>query len=127
MGRVKVCLPRLACTRMRWLLDREQASDIVLYGESLGGGPACELAASRPCRALILQSTFTDMPALAELAFRWLPARLLLRNRFDNLAKIAKVAAPKLVIHGREDRVVPIAMAEQLYAAALAPKRQLWL
>lgn len=110
-----------------WLLLRGEAHEIVVYGESLGGGPACELAATRPVAGLILQSTFTNLPELATLAFPWLPARWLLRNRFDNLAKIAKVAAPKLLVHGREDRVVPLEMGERLFAAAFAPKQRLWL
>lgn len=111
----------------RWLLDRGEANEIFIYGESLGGGPACELAAAVPCGGLILQSTFTTMPELAMLAVPWLPARLLLRSRFDNLAKITRVSAAKLVIHGRLDDVVPFAMGERLFAAALQPKQALWL
>jgi fermentation-respiration switch protein FrsA (DUF1100 family) len=53
--------------------------------------------------------------------------RWIVSTRFNNLDKIARVSAPKLFIHGRADERVPFDMAEQLFAAAPAPKRQLWL
>lgn len=110
-----------------WLLDRTRADRIFVYGESIGGGPACELAASRPVAGLILQSAFTNIADMAALSFPWLPVRWLVRTRFDNLARLPRVAAPKLIIHSRRDEIIPFSMAERLYAAAAAPKRQLWL
>ena len=94
---------------------------IILYGFSLGGGPAVDLAASRRCAGLILQSAFTS-------AFRVLTGRRLLPfDRFDNLAKIGRVSSPVLVIHGTADPVVPFRHGRRLYAAATGPKDCLWV
>jgi uncharacterized protein len=110
-----------------WLLERTQADRIFVYGESVGGGPACELAATRPVAGLILQSTFTNIADMAALSFPWLPVRWLVRTKFDNLAKLPKVTVPKLIIHSRRDEIIPFTMAERLFASAAAPKQPLWL
>jgi uncharacterized protein len=110
-----------------WLLERTQDDRIFVYGESIGGGPACELAATRPVGGLILQSTFTNIADMAALSFPGLPVRWLVRTKFDNLAKLPRVTAPKLLIHSRGDEMIPFSMAERLFAAAAAPKQQLWL
>jgi fermentation-respiration switch protein FrsA (DUF1100 family) len=54
-------------------------------------------------RALILVSPFASLTATASAAYPWLPVRLLLRDRYDNLAKLAKVDAPVLILHGDRD------------------------
>jgi uncharacterized protein len=95
---------------------------IILYGGSLGGGVATDLAARRPHRALVLVSTFTSIPEQAQTLYPWLPARWLVRNKFDNLAKLASVTGPVFVTHGRNDDLIPFAMGERLYAAAAGPK-----
>ncbi len=95
---------------------------VVLYGKSLGGGPATELASRLPCGALILQSVFTSVAAMGRGMFPFLPVSLLVRNRFDNLAKIGKVTCPKLVVHSRDDEVIPYSMGEAVFAAAREPK-----
>jgi len=110
-----------------WLAARTPASRIVPLGESLGGGPACELAATRAVGGLILLATFTSVPDMAALYYRWLPTRWLVRTRFDNLAKISRIQVPKLIIHSRRDEVVPFEMGERLFAAAAEPKQALWL
>jgi fermentation-respiration switch protein FrsA (DUF1100 family) len=110
-----------------WLSKRTEARKIVLFGQSLGGGAACELATTRPIGGLILLSTFTSTPEIAAHWLPFLPMRQLLHTRFDNLSKVARVKVPKLFIHSRRDQVVPFGMAEQLFAAAALPKQQLWL
>jgi fermentation-respiration switch protein FrsA (DUF1100 family) len=110
-----------------WLAARTPAERLVVLGESLGGGPACELAATQPVGGLVLLSAFTSIPDMAKVAFPWLPLRYLARTRFDNLAKIARIAAPKLIVHGRRDEVVPFAMGERLLRAARPPVQHVWL
>jgi fermentation-respiration switch protein FrsA (DUF1100 family) len=110
-----------------WLRERSAASTIVVLGESLGGGPACELAATRPIGGLVLLSTFTSVPDMAARTFPFLPARLLVRTRYDNLAKITKVGVPKLVVHSERDEVIPFEMGKRLFAAANEPKQALFL
>jgi fermentation-respiration switch protein FrsA (DUF1100 family) len=94
---------------------------VVVYGKSLGGAPACELAIRHPPGALILQSCFTSIPAMGKHLLPFLPHDLMARHRFDNLAKVPAIAAPKLVIHSREDEVIPFAMGEALAKAAKPP------
>ncbi len=110
-----------------WLRAQRPALPIVLHGESLGAGPACELALHTQPAALILQSAFTSIPAMAAVVYPLLPIRPLIRTRFDNLRKLPKIAAPKLFIHSRGDEIVPFAMGEKLFAAAQPPKQKLWL
>ena len=98
-----------------------------VYGHSLGGAVAIDVARNNPqVDGLILESTFTSIRELArQYAWGWLPVDLVLTQRFDSLEKIAEVRAPTLFVHGKEDRLVPPEMAEQLYAASTAPKRLL--
>jgi fermentation-respiration switch protein FrsA (DUF1100 family) len=74
------------------------------YGQSLGGGVICLLAKERPLRALILQSTFTSLGIFAS---RYFAPSFLLRDRFDNISAIKGFRGPVLVIHGRDDRLIP--------------------
>lgn len=110
-----------------WLRELTPAPRIVVLGESLGGGPACELAVSEPVGGLILLATFTSVPDMAAHFYPWLPTRWLVRTRFDNLSKVARVRAPKLFVHSRMDEVVPFEMGQRLFAAAPEPKQALWL
>ncbi len=94
---------------------------IILYGCSLGGGPAVAMAAEGPCAGLILQSVFTS-------AFRVMTrVRLLPFDKFDNLSLLPALRCPVLVIHGTADRVIPFALGRQVYAAVRGPKWHLWI
>lgn len=95
---------------------------LLIYGGSLGGGVAVDLASRRPYRALILVKTFTSVPDTAQCHYPWLPCRWLVQNRFDSLAKIGRVHGPVFIAHGTADRVVPFAQGERLFAAAREPK-----
>ncbi len=103
------------------------AGTTVVYGESLGGGVAVQLATERKLAAVVLEAAFTSMAATARHHYPWAPAGWLVRDRFDNLAKIDRVNAPLLIVHGTADRVIPVAMAEQLFAAAREPKQVRYL
>jgi fermentation-respiration switch protein FrsA (DUF1100 family) len=108
-----------------WLIETQKVppEQIILYGGSLGGGVAVELASRRPHRALVLVKTFTSIPECAQSIYPWLPARWLCRNRFDNLQKIAHCTRPVFIAHGTADRLVPFAHGRQLFAAANEPKQ----
>lgn len=95
---------------------------IVLYGESLGSGVAVQMAAERPVAGLVLQAAFTSAVDVGQAAYRWLPVRLLMRDRYENLHKIDEVTAPLLLIHGEADRVIATRFGRQLFAAANEPK-----
>lgn len=93
----------------------------ILYGRSLGGGPAVELASREPVAGLVLQSAF--MSAYRVMT-RW---PLLPFDKFENLRKLPRVACPLLVMHGRRDEVVAFSHGEALFAAAQVPKTHLWV
>jgi hypothetical protein len=98
------------------------AHDVVLVGLSLGGGVASHLAAREAPGALILDSTFTSMVDLAWAHYPWLPVPLLLRHRYLTAERIGAVNAPLLLIHSRDDRLIPFSHAERLYSLARDPK-----
>jgi fermentation-respiration switch protein FrsA (DUF1100 family) len=107
-----------------WLtgIKKVPGERIVLYGGSLGGAVAIQLAARRPHRALALVSAFASLADMARLRFPWLPARWLLRSRFDNVGTICTCCRPVFIAHGTADRVVPFAHGERLFAVANEPK-----
>lgn len=80
------------------------ASRIVLFGRSLGGGVACALARERPAAALILLSTFTSVRACAT---KFLAPGFLVRDPFDNLDFLRSYPGPVLVVHGKRDTLIP--------------------
>ncbi len=107
-----------------WLRDRGfPATNILAYGESLGGAVVAELAVQQPLGGLVLQSTFTSIADIGAELFPWLPVRWLNRIRYDTLAKLPRVRVPVLVMHGRGDTIVPFHHGERLFAAANEPKR----
>jgi fermentation-respiration switch protein FrsA (DUF1100 family) len=107
-----------------WLVESRKVPPerILLYGGSLGGGIAVDLASRRPHRALVLVAAFTSFPDMAQKRFPWLPGRWLVRNRYDNLSKIAHCNTPVFIAHAPQDRLIPYLQAERLYAAAAEPK-----
>jgi len=99
------------------------AARIVLYGGSIGGGVASDLAARRPHRALVLVCAFTSFPDEAQWLYPWLPGRWFVRNRFDTIAKITSIGGPVFIAHSRHDQLIPYAMGLRLFEAARGPKR----
>jgi fermentation-respiration switch protein FrsA (DUF1100 family) len=92
------------------------AERIIIFGKSVGAGPAVHLAARKPAAALILQSPFLS-------AFRVLTRIPLLPfDRFPNLRDIRQVRCPLLVIHGTADSVIPFWHGQKLFTAATGPK-----
>lgn len=97
------------------------AGSIMVWGRSLGSGPAIHLAAARPVGALIVEGGFRSAHRV--------PTRLPLLpfERFDNATRIARVHCPVLILHGRGDRVVPSWHAGVLFARAGEPKQLFWV
>jgi hypothetical protein len=98
-----------------------RADQVVIFGESLGGAVAVDLAARVRPAGLILQSAFTSIPDMAARHYPFIP-RFLIRTRMDSLSKMPRVACPVLVIHAPDDEIVPYAFGRRLYEAAPAPK-----
>ena len=114
----------LAYLRARGDIDMTR---LTLFGRSLGCAVAVDLAARHPVKAVILESPFTSIDAMASHMRGGLtsiiPTSWLIRSKFDSLSKIPNIQAPILLIHGDQDDIVPIQMARELYAAANAPKQ----
>ena len=96
------------------------AKRIVYHGRSLGGGAVCALAVFRKPAALILQSTFTSVP---DVARQLLFPRFLILDPFDNLKVISQLKCPILLLHGRDDEIIPFAHGEALHA--ISPQSEL--
>jgi Dipeptidyl aminopeptidases/acylaminoacyl-peptidases len=91
---------------------------IVAGGWSMGAAVALDLASRRPVSHVFTVSAFTSMHAVAKLVAPWAPTSLLIRSRFDNLAKLPAISAPLLLFHGERDTLVPVAMSATLAAHA---------
>lgn len=104
------------------------AERVVIYGHSIGGAIAIDLAAKHPeAKALVVQSSFTSMRDMTKrFGLYWLlPIELLLKQRFDSLDKMNAIKLPTLIIQGTDDFQIPVEMGTKLYAAAKAPKQLL--
>jgi fermentation-respiration switch protein FrsA (DUF1100 family) len=97
-------------------------SKIIVFGDSLGGAVAVELATRIEPAGLIVQSGFTSIRDMAGEVMPFVPG-FLLRTKMDSLSKIAGVRAPKLFIHSPADELVPYRFGRRLYEAAPEPKR----
>lgn len=110
---------------LRWLAGQGFAStNVIAFGESLGGGIAAELALRAPVGGLVLQSTFTSIPDVGAEIFWWLPVRLLSTIKYDTLSKLPKISAPVVIMHSPDDGLVRYSHAQKNFAAAKQPK---WL
>ena len=109
----------------RWLVEEKHIplDRLVLFGESLGSAVALDLALSRPCRALVLESPFASIPAMARAVYPFLPLWPFVRTRYDNEGKAPRLGVPLLVLHGEKDEVVPFAQGRRVFDAAPGPKR----
>ncbi len=94
----------------------------MLFGRSLGAAVAAHLAASRRPGALIMESSFTSVPDLAAKFYRIYPVRWLSRFRYDAMADLGAVDCPVLIVHSRNDEIIPFSHGRALFEAAREPK-----
>lgn len=111
----------------QWLVDdlKAKPSSIILFGKSLGGAMAVDLASRNDHRALILARAFTTLPEAGADRFWFVPVRWLARSQFPNLPKLPRCRRPTFIHHGAADNVVSIRHARDLFAAAAEPKAML--
>ena len=111
-----------------YLLGERRASPgrIVIFGRSLGGAVGAWLAAGLPVEqrpaAVIIESSFTSGADMARRLYPLFPARLLTRLRYPVAEYAARLHCPVLVVHSRDDEIIPFAMGQEIYAAAPQPK-----
>ena len=94
---------------------------IIVFGRSVGGGSAVDLASKKPVAGLIVESSFTSIFRVV------VPVPLLPFDKFTNLDKIKKVTCPALIIHGKSDEIIPFTHGEKLFAAVSSPKLSFWV
>jgi len=110
------------------LMRRGVAPDrVIIWGHSLGSGPAVQLASGHAAAALVLFGAFTSVPDAAADTYPYLPVRALVGVRFDSRTRIGTVRTPVVIAHSLGDRLIPYHHALALYAAANQPKRLLTL
>jgi len=109
----------------QYLIDDRQVNpnEIIVFGRSLGGGVASWLAQSHAPGALILESTFTSLPDIAATLYPYLPVRLLLRFEYNTAENLGRVNCPVLIVHSRDDEIMPFSHGWRLFEVAKEPKK----
>jgi fermentation-respiration switch protein FrsA (DUF1100 family) len=102
---------------------RYASERIVVWGFSLGTGPAVALAAERPIGKLVLEAPYTSTADVAASILPFIPVRALMKDQFRSDERIGKVTVPVLVMHGERDPGISIALGERMFALAHEPKR----
>jgi pimeloyl-ACP methyl ester carboxylesterase len=99
----------------------------IVFGKSLGGGVAGEIAQDADLMGVVLESTFRSIPSVAARLLPMVPVGSLFQSeRYDTASKLARFRAPVLVVHGTDDDLIPVAEGQGLFDLAREPKR-LWL
>jgi uncharacterized protein len=109
----------------QWLICQKQCepNTIVLFGRSLGGSIAAQLASKTAVRGLWLESAFTSYADMAAHHYPYFPVRRLCRYKYDTLAYLGNVRCPIIVVHSPDDEIVPFEMGQHLYEMAGEPKQ----
>jgi hypothetical protein len=100
----------------------EDPASIIIFGRSIGGGVAAWLATQHIPAALIVESSFTSAVEMAARLYPFMPVRLITRLRYPVIDFVSRITCPVLIVHSRDDEIIPFAMGEALYEAAPAPK-----
>ncbi|MEM6328939.1 MAG: alpha/beta hydrolase [Planctomycetota bacterium] len=112
----------------RWLAQRTGRTPdrVTLIGRSIGGGVAVACAAELGAEALVLQSTFSRLTDAAAHHYPWLPVRLVMKNRYDSLARIQRYRGPLFVSHGTADRIVPLGLGRRPFDASPSTAKEFY-
>ena len=113
-----------AMAAYEWLREQKgvKPENIIIFGRSLGGCIAAELAGKVKASSLVVESSFTSCVAMARKYYWYMPVKWFVRYRYDTLEYIKDVTCPVMVIHSPDDEMVPFEFGQQLYAAANEPK-----
>lgn len=100
-------------------IDKER---IVIYGKSIGANVAIDLASKVKTSLLISEGSFTSAYDMGRKLFPYLPIKWMISIKFDAIGKIKNIKTPKLIIHSKDDEIIPFSMGERLFEAAAEPK-----
>ena len=102
-----------------------EAAPVVLYGESLGAAVAIQVAAAGHGDAVILEAPFTSVRDLVLKQFPMEDLTRFITQKWDSASVIGEITQPLMVVHGRNDRIVPFHMGRRIYEAAAATSKSL--
>ncbi|KMP11783.1 peptidase [Candidatus Nitromaritima sp. SCGC AAA799-A02] len=107
-----------------WLVQVKKVPPrkIILFGRSLGGVCAIEVASKNQAAGLILESVFPSAAKMARKIFPFLPLDWAIQSRFDAISKVPGLKLPKLFLHGTQDEIVPYELGREVFEAAAEPK-----
>jgi len=108
-----------------WLTDNKhiEPKRIILFGRSLGGSIAADLASKVSAGSLVVESAFTSFVAVGKKYYPFMPVKLFARFDYNTIGHIKKVKAPVMVIHSPDDRIISFKFGKQLFEAANEPKK----
>ena len=108
----------------RYLIETKKTPPraIIIWGRSLGGSIAARLAAEHEQAALVVESAFTSFPDLASDYYPYLPVKIIARYDYNTLEYIKRVSCPVMVVHSRDDEIIPFRHGRRLFEAAREPK-----
>ena len=105
-----------ARSAIEWLVEKGvDKKDIILYGESLGTGIAIEISQNELFAGLILESPYTSIVEMGKISFPYLPIKLILKDRYNSVDKLKNIQIPTLVLHGKNDSLVPFYMGKEIF------------
>ena len=109
----------------KWLTKQKKipTDDIIIFGRSLGGSIAAQLAGRVKIKTLIIESTFTSYVDIGQKFYPYMPVRLFARFSYNTSDYIRKVHCPVMIIHSRNDEIIPFEFGLELYEAANEPKK----
>ena len=96
---------------------------VVVYGRSLGGAVAIQLALDKPVKGVIVESSFTSTVDMGKKLYPLLPVKLFCRDRYYASEKISRIDVPVVIAHSPDDHLIPFSMGKELYAQANEPKQ----
>jgi len=109
----------------RYLTEERQVNPdkVIVFGRSLGGAVASWLAQRHTPGALILESTFTSIPDIAARLYPYLPVRLFSRFKYNTAEYLDRINCPVLIVHSRDDEIMPFSHGQRLFEMAKEPKK----
>ena len=108
---------------INWLQNKGiEEENIIIYGESLGTGVATEIGQNNNFAGIILESPFTSMIEAGKTKYPMFPIGLLLKDKYESDKKVKNIKSPILIMHGRQDKIVPFWMGERMFKLANEPK-----
>lgn len=109
---------------LKFALDQNyMMHNLIYFGESLGSGVAIQLAARFDPFAVVLESPYSSIASVAQKTYWFVPVKLLLKDKFDSISFVKKIASPVIIFHGTNDKIVPYSEGEKLFEEISARKK----